>query len=1432
MKTQKQSLRKILGIVLAMAMLLGALPFGQLASAEAAPQNNVLCDVDFSKASVRDLDDTFSASKDGATLDSVSDGWSKKDSEVLGSYTVNTADTSANLNAAHKGAVEMEYETFPFPGTGPALITDGNISNSGNYYVMSKLSTTQDVTKTATVSFLNNHYYDISKLQIYWRSNGQGCPVDFEIQAFNGTDWVTVASETGYTCPSGGLYSKDITPVNCNAIKIVATKLGKNGDNYTLELCEVEAYHQIKGDNLALKGIANMEIMPFLSNKGHTAAMLNDGKTGDFTSTSSGKSASVVKEATVSFYDKNRISDVVIYWRANGLGCPVDFEIQAFNGADWVTVAAETNYSCPASRKYTAQINPTVCTALKLTATKLNLSDDKGNYALQLSEIEVYGGTVKPATIGGTPDIEIASWATTLSPSLLNDGKIDYYTVSNTSSNPDVEKTAVVTFKNGAYYTLDSVGVIWCDSRGLPTAFDVDVFDGTKWVTVASETDYVYTNRIYYKSITPVIANAVRLVAKKLGKDGDNYVLELRELQAWGISANIARFGTVVEEIPSWGGNKAMINDGDLSEKVIFNVSEVAESTRTATINLRGGKLYDVNKVNIFWYGAKGCPVDFKVEAYNGNKWIKIAEEVGYTYPASGYYSVDLDNAYGTAIRLVATKLSIFDGSDYTLALNEIEVYGRELNTLKPATAKADGNQQILTLKNIEAKNFKAEITLLNYNCQNTEYSFIFGQKTMTDLTDAKKVVSNNVQGALMLNGVKQYSARYVNKDAADSIDGDIKLGAFNYGSDAITYTYSKGAIKGFSPRVDNTNMQTLNIQVYEGIIKVWYTGYENLAFTAQLDEEYQGGYISLLSTGNDEGGLKRFKLTEFDAGELKTVGKVQYSAAGKYTVVTVNNDLGEMLQKASLSGKLSYNTDTLEYGAIAFYDENGVLSGFENTVEDKDGVLTFSCKNLNKGVTVKFIFKNKNNASVLDFNNIFTVSANDFSLATATDTPTAYTVNSPTLMFDFTGNDGKSDMKLDVRDLVYAKKSIANETDDLRADSLMEIRKLLLGIGGTEYEALCASSLNKVYVDQSFTGISYGTASAPFSSLDTAFYKVNDGGTVCISGDYVLADKQNTLGFGQKSITVTGDNLDLTGASTVSVSGDLILQKLTVTAANNTVYANGNRLKIDSDVTFNGVIASLFGGSNGSKDIESTNLIIYAGNYTYVYGGSNGGTVTGDTYLELGGTVNPNINIANHAISNRAVGGSLNGTVKGNTTVKTWGGAKMSLVYGGGYGTSSKVYGKCNVYANGGYTMGYYGGSYGGTVRETNVVMTAGQTEQIFGGNWKSSLYGNTNVTVSGGTITCRIYAGCYNDTDDTDRSYHIIGNAVLNLKGNFSFTHDYILKDCYLSAASRLVNSEEENATICFENEALYNQLKGYVRNYSSSSAYDSLYIAGQKQ
>ena len=150
--------------------------------------------------------------------------------------------------------------------------------------------------------------------------------------------------------------------------------------------------------------------------------------------------------------------------------------------------------------------------------------------------------------------------------------------------------------------------------------------------------------------------------------------------------------------------------------------------------------------------------------------------------------------------------------------------------------------------------------------------------------------------------------------------------------------------------------------------------------------------------------------------------------------------------------------------------------------------------------------------------------------------------------------------------------------------------------------------------------------------------------------------------------------------------------------------YKIGN----DSDgyTTLTG-IRNIWGGTDSSSDVASSDITIKSGQFGWICGGSgSSGSVTGTAKITMSG-------------------GTVNGTI-----------------FGGGYESAC---GNTEVVMSGGSTCWIYGGGEKGNVTGTSkltISNTAAVTENIFGGS-DSGTCGNTEVNVSGGTFAYGIYGG-----------------------------------------------------------------------------------------
>ena len=123
---------------------------------------------------------------------------------------------------------------------------------------------------------------------------------------------------------------------------------------------------------------------------------------------------------------------------------------------------------------------------------------------------------------------------------------------------------------------------------------------------------------------------------------------------------------------------------------------------------------------------------------------------------------------------------------------------------------------------------------------------------------------------------------------------------------------------------------------------------------------------------------------------------------------------------------------------------------------------------------------------------------------------------------------------------------------------------------------------------------------------------------------------------------------------------------------------------------------------------------------------------------------------------------------------------------------------------------MGAYAGCAGGSCSDTEFTLSGGKFEQIFGGSSDASIKGNARINILGGTVTRRIYGGCYNELTmggSCLSQYHVSGDTTLFLSAGadvkFGSFNDYGIFAC-----SRYESHfADENSTVIFEDlEAEY--------------------------
>lgn len=321
-----------------------------------------------------------------------------------------------------------------------------------------------------------------------------------------------------------------------------------------------------------------------------------------------------------------------------------------------------------------------------------------------------------------------------------------------------------------------------------------------------------------------------------------------------------------------------------------------------------------------------------------------------------------------------------------------------------------------------------------------------------------------------------------------------------------------------------------------------------------------------------------------------------------------------------------------------------------------------------------------------------------------------------------------------------------------------------------------------------------YGTEENPYQSLNYAVNQVADGGTVYVQGElecgpnnsnayFLGGNKKDIVETNKKQITIKGADdsslIDFSRAQMLRLNMAVTLENIQVKWSSVRVHAEGNRFTVAETVvqTADSNVPGMYGGSL-THDVSRTELKLYAGSYRPIVGGQTQGTV-GETHVTVGGSVNSGVDTSSHAVkmgdgAQCLFGGSFalvntNPIVSGDTYVTVESGAKFNYVYGGGGHADnatkgSVVQGKTHVeFAGEAYGL-YGGGWYAAVENGTNVVVQDGNVAQVFGGSEEADVTGDVDVQVLGGTVSRRIWGGCYNDEYGTT-SYHVNGNTAVTV-------------------------------------------------------------------
>lgn len=698
-------------------------------------------------------------------------------------------------------------------------------------------------------------------------------PKAFEVSVWDGTAWQKVASKKSADVANGGVYLT-FDPVDCRAIRITSDstipELNKDANEIVIHGVDTSAFVNVPTplENAALGATVEMEC-PDWATATLGPAQLVDGNITNFTTTAYATDAATAKTAKVTFSGAYEVSKVNLYPRLSGAnykadgGFPVAFKVLVWDGEVWKEVKSVTEATTFSGQYPMLSLtldSAVVCNGIKIEATTLGVSDNANlPYVLQLAELEVLGKksdktlnepdyeevpeyTGVNATLNGTVEMKVAAFATESFPKEnLVDGTskfttTTYATVANT------EESAVVIFKEGSY-TIDKIvlspRVANGKVVGFPEDFKISVWNGSKWVEVASKTGCTSDGTNLELAITPTLCNAVKIDVTKMGAS-DNaavpYTFQLAEFEAWGQKdvaslakppveesggntetetqdgTNAALNGTVTMNIPKWAtsfpGSK-MVDGATKGDSNFATTEYVSDAgTKESVIVAFKDGAYEIDNIKLYprvkgtAYNG-GFPVDFTVSVWNGAKWVEVAKKTGVAKNTVNPVSLDITPIVCNALKIDVTKMGESENKGkFTLQLAEIQAFGEKSSktlAAPPTSANTtvDGNGSTVTIDNDKNlalyRPVKASSDLSQYNAPVTKVND--GSINTYWASDDRKFVKGEAQWA-EVNLLNNYSIHTVILGARQEALGfpnDFKVEVFYDGEWIEAYS-----IKGF----------------------------------------------------------------------------------------------------------------------------------------------------------------------------------------------------------------------------------------------------------------------------------------------------------------------------------------------------------------------------------------------------------------------------------------------------------------------------------------------------------------------------------------------------------------------------------------------------------------------------------------------------------
>lgn len=678
------------------------------------------------------------------------------------------------INVTKQGAVNAEGTKFALRLA--EIEVQGVKSAKTGVEAPSIVFEAKDIVEKADVNgatYIFDKTYKVNEVII----NKADFPTAFEVSVWDGTTWQKVANKKTADFSKGGIYLA-FDAIDCRGIRITSDStiptLNKDANEIVIHGVDTKAFVNVPTpmENAAYQAVVEMEC-PDWAAATLGSAQLVDGDITKYTTTAYETEASATKTVKVTFDGAYEVSKINLYPRLSGAnyksdgGFPAAFKVLIWDGEVWQEVKNVTDATTFSGKYPMLSLtldSAVVCNGIKIEVTTLGASDKASSpYTLQLAELEVLGTksdaelkepdyvevpeyTGVKATLNGTVEMNVAEFAKESFPKEnLVDGTSKFTTTEYTKA-ANTEESAIVIFKDGSY-TIDKIvlspRITGGKVYGFPEDFNISVWNGTKWVEVASKTGCTSDGTNLELAVTATLCNAVKIDVTKLGasdKASLPYTFQLAEFEAWGQKSlaslakppvadsgegnkeeepqdgtNAALSGTVTMNVPTWAASfpGSKLVDGKTTGDNNFATTEYVSdaSTKESVIVAFKDGAYEIDNIKLYprvkgsTYNG-GFPVDFTISVWNGTKWVEVAKKTGVVKDSAESVSLDIKPTVCNTLKIDVTKMGESEkAGKYTLQLAEIQAFGeKSAQTLAAAPTSSnttqDGNGATVTIDN------------------------------------------------------------------------------------------------------------------------------------------------------------------------------------------------------------------------------------------------------------------------------------------------------------------------------------------------------------------------------------------------------------------------------------------------------------------------------------------------------------------------------------------------------------------------------------------------------------------------------------------------------------------------------------------------------------------------------------------------------------